>query len=285
LAPVRSPHKARPESLLDHALQYAARGWQVLPLVARRKIPKTRTGVLEASADAAQVIEWWQRWPNANIGLRTGAQFDVLDIDGEGGVSSLVGAAGPEHRHSGPVAFTGKGQHWLFAPGNTANRAGLLPDIDWRGTNGYIVAPPSVHPDGHIYAWDPERDEHTDLPPVPEWLTPYLTQWVSPEDEKTVLVLKTQPHSRNNPQKIVAYGLRDNIAGRLIDIVQTAIELEYAPRPDGGGRYKIHCPFHEGDNEASMKLYPADNSFYCYGCGAWGDSLNLQQHRPGGPRG
>lgn len=31
----------------------------------------------------------------------------------------------------------------------------------------------------------------------------------------------------------------------------------------------IKCPFHKGDNTASMKLY--QDNFYCYGCGVTGD--------------
>lgn len=31
----------------------------------------------------------------------------------------------------------------------------------------------------------------------------------------------------------------------------------------------IRCPFHTGDRQASLKIYP--DSFYCYGCGAHGD--------------
>lgn len=31
----------------------------------------------------------------------------------------------------------------------------------------------------------------------------------------------------------------------------------------------IRCPFHKGDNHASLKIYP--KSFYCFGCGKGGD--------------
>ena len=134
--------------LVRHALAYAQRGWPVLPIVRRGKRPLTQTGLLEASTDTAQISEWWQRWPEANIGLRTGVAFDALDIDGDSGVSSVATKVGPEFTHSGPISRTGKGQHWLYLPGNTANQTGLLDGVDWRGTNGYIIAPPSRHPSG-----------------------------------------------------------------------------------------------------------------------------------------
>jgi hypothetical protein len=260
------------------ALAYAERGWPVLPVLPAGKRPLTKTGLLEADTDPHQIAEWWSRWPHANIGLRTGVAFDVLDIDGIEGFASIPEA------HSGPISRTGKGEHWLFLPGATANATGLFPKVDWRGTNGYIVAPPSRHPDGHDYAWHPEQGPDSPLSPPPEWLTPLLSPWIEKENYATVIrVLKTNPYSSNAPQRILAYGA-DRLAALLTDIVATATDLGLDPRPDGGGRYHVHCPFHEGDREASMKLYTHDNSFYCFGCGAWGDAKNLIDHRPGGHR-
>ena len=37
----------------------------------------------------------------------------------------------------------------------------------------------------------------------------------------------------------------------------------------------IKCPFHTGDNTASMKIYK--DSFYCFGCGANGDIFSFVQ--------
>lgn len=37
----------------------------------------------------------------------------------------------------------------------------------------------------------------------------------------------------------------------------------------------IRCPFHKGDNDASMKIYK--DSYYCFGCGANGDIFTFIQ--------
>lgn len=37
----------------------------------------------------------------------------------------------------------------------------------------------------------------------------------------------------------------------------------------------IHCPFHKGDNGASLKIY--QDSFHCFGCGANGDIFTFVQ--------
>jgi hypothetical protein len=60
------------------ALDYARR-WPVLPL--KGKLPLTTHGLRDATSDAEAARDWWQRWPTANIGLRTGMAFDALDCD------------------------------------------------------------------------------------------------------------------------------------------------------------------------------------------------------------
>lgn len=35
----------------------------------------------------------------------------------------------------------------------------------------------------------------------------------------------------------------------------------------------VHCPFHQGDREASMHIY--DKDFHCFGCGANGDIFDF----------
>ena len=47
----------------------------------------------------------------------------------------------------------------------------------------------------------------------------------------------------------------------------TDIVSRYGFRPDRNGF--IHCPFHVGDKNASLKIYK--DSFYCFGCGTSGD--------------
>ena len=41
----------------------------------------------------------------------------------------------------------------------------------------------------------------------------------------------------------------------------------------------IKCPFHKGDNSASLKIY--DRSFYCFGCGEGGDIFKFVQEMEG----
>lgn len=43
-----------------------------------------------------------------------------------------------------------------------------------------------------------------------------------------------------------------------------------------GNKYKAVCPFHK-ENEPSLVIYEDTNSFYCFGCGQYGNAINLIQ--------
>jgi hypothetical protein len=118
------------------------------------KHPRTRNGLHDATRDPDQLLCWWRRWPQANIGLVTGELVDVLDVDGPVGRAALRRWAG-QHQLSleGPLVRTGSGWHYCLAASGAGNRTGVLEQVDWRGRAGYVVAPPSRHASGIRYRW------------------------------------------------------------------------------------------------------------------------------------
>ena len=104
---------------MEAALSYASRGWSVIPLHeplaggctcdkpecdSVGKHP--RLGWKDRSSkDPLQIRSWWRRWPQANVGIVTGAvsgDLLVLDIDGDRGAESLLAL---EAKH-GPLPET-----------------------------------------------------------------------------------------------------------------------------------------------------------------------------------
>ncbi len=186
------------DTRLDHALRYADFGWPVFPCYSARstgacscrlgssckhpaKHPHTRHGLRDATIESRQIKRWWNKWPDANVGIRTGTDSDLLVIDvdvAHGGPDSLrsvlrrLGTL-PEH----PVAKTGGGGcHLLFQHpgGRVSSRQAVAEGIDIRADGGYIIAPSSIHATGSPYEWrvDPEK---TPPPTIPElWL-----EWLS----------------------------------------------------------------------------------------------------------
>jgi hypothetical protein len=127
-------------------------------------------GVKDATTNRARILAWWTQRPQANIGLATGHQFDVLDVDGPAG-ERAIGQLAAAHglASSGPLVRTGGGGwHYYLAPtglGNVQPRD--LEHVDWRGRGGYVVAPPSRHTSGHPYQWLAGRDLDTAPGQVP----------------------------------------------------------------------------------------------------------------------
>lgn len=150
---------ATPPSPAAAALAYGTAGWPVFPIKARGKEPLLKWK--EAATSEPNIIgQWWQDWPDANIGLLVPEGFFVLDIDGEEGEASLRRLQ-EEHGNAPlpacPVARTGKGRHlWFRSPAGYELENGVkrLPEIDVRTVGGYVVVPPSVHPSGAVYTWE-----------------------------------------------------------------------------------------------------------------------------------
>lgn len=68
--------------------------------------------------------------------------------------------------------------------------------------------------------------------------------------------------------------MMEHLAQRVKESVRLADVLSlYHLQPDRAGF--LHCPFHSGDRDASLKIYPATDSWYCFGCGEGGDVIDF----------
>lgn len=178
---------------LHWALDYASRGWHVFPVhgidphgschcgnpgcSSPGKHPRVKGGFKSASVDPRQIEAWWQKWPEANVGIATGhvSGLWVLDID-NAEREGLAALAALQQTHGDlPTtlsARTGSGVHLIFslpaeagsAPGS-ARRLG--PSLDVRADGGYIVVAPSRHHSGRDYVWE---NWSTPLAELPGWL-------------------------------------------------------------------------------------------------------------------
>jgi hypothetical protein len=171
--------------MLERALQHARRGWWILPLHSMRnnrcscgntvcaspaKHPRTQRGFKDATHDEDQIKAWWVKWPDANIGIATGASgLVVLDPDGSEGLSQLKQVAADL-----PITLvvkTGRGYHLIYAGNNVPSSQVRGEHLDVRGSTGYIVAAGSIHENGTRYAF---LDPNALIAPVPAWVGPWV---------------------------------------------------------------------------------------------------------------
>jgi Bifunctional DNA primase/polymerase, N-terminal len=129
--------------------------------------PITVHGVADATIDPLRITWWWRRFPSANLGLASGVGFDVLVVHGSEGDAARWSVVAEALRAGGPLVRTGgDGWHFYFAPtGAPCQRPRGLARMEWRGLGGWVVAPPSRHASGAVYAW--VRDLDAPLPDAP----------------------------------------------------------------------------------------------------------------------
>lgn len=180
---------------LHSAIQLAELGYKVFPVP-----PGTKGGYSDlafektgrkwgASSDPNVVREMFEKHPEANIGIPTGAingifVFDVDTPEGHDrdGFASLK-ALEAEHGELPPTRMakspSGSVHYYFRYPGFTVrnSESKIGGGIDIRGDGGMVLVPPSVKPDGGVYQWMnalPYAD-------APQW----LLEWVGLRKSKT----------------------------------------------------------------------------------------------------
>ena len=177
---------------LAAALRYIRLGWLVFPLAPREKVPlipesRGGHGCKDATLNEAQALEWWTKQPSANVGLATGHRYFAIDIDPRRGGDETWDALRSHHAQLPQTieAMTGGGgRHILyqmpdFPVRNSKDKIGS--GIEIKGVGGYIVAPPSIHPEtGRAYEWDGLVEiEQASIAAAPAWLLELLKREVS----------------------------------------------------------------------------------------------------------
>jgi len=214
---------AEPEpTMLNAALAYAARGWRVFPVAPGAKvplIPKSAggNGCHDATTAVDIIREWWTDHPDAGIGLHCGPPSGVfvLDVDvdkgGQESLDSLEAAFGPLPETLAAKTGSG-GSHFFFrcpADRGIRNKVKLkgpdgkrLAGLDVRSGGGYVVLPPSRHPNGNLYAWAWDAE----VVDPPAWLLDLVSP-VAPPPPLRVVVPFPSPSSSVDPARRYAAGV------------------------------------------------------------------------------
>lgn len=195
---------------------------------------------------------WWDRWPEANVGVVTGwvSALVVVDIDprngGDATLAELVAAEGAL-----PATVTsltgGGGRHLYFAhPTHLVPSRPLGGGVDLKAEGGVVVAPPSQHASGQRYRWRPGHgpDEH-ELAALPDWLERLS---VSLDDSRAAGPTVPVPVARTAQVRATFAEFWSSLG----------VEVE-------AREFMARCPLHD-DHHPSLHIDPEGCRWFCFGC-------------------
>lgn len=176
--------------LLEAALSYARWGWFIVPVsgVSKKgtslyrqapkpnhigKMPLPKDWAKVATCDPRVIKQWWDKWPQANIGVLVGRGLVVIDIDRHEDQPDGFETYEVIKEHCPPTLtnFSGGGGKQLFYKGKCVTST-LGPSVEIRGCKAdgsvgfMVVVPPSRHRSGKLYEWEDRDAEIAELDDV-----------------------------------------------------------------------------------------------------------------------
>jgi putative DNA primase/helicase len=199
-------------SRLNAALLYAAEGWSVVPLHSKTMSgactcggehcerpgnhPRTANGLNDATTNRALIEKYWNKWPNAKIGIATGVGggIIVVVIDGEVGRSSLKELEGRNAKLPKTVTIrAGKQRIYFFRIGSArlhcpTTRLGR--GITILGDGQFVVAPGSIHDPELVRRFtDGRAPGEVEIATAPQWLMNLISEPTSTGSQPVLSVI------------------------------------------------------------------------------------------------
>lgn len=147
------------KTIIEEALEYIDNGWSILPVKPEEKRPFMTNWLQYTKTRATKEManNWFRNLSGAGVGAVTGRISNIVVLD----VESYCPTPVEELLKRYPtqlISKTGSGGYHLFYqfPTNVAkvaNRVKIFEGADLRADGGFIVLPPTVHPNGNRYEW------------------------------------------------------------------------------------------------------------------------------------
>jgi hypothetical protein len=139
--------------LLKTALNYAERGYSVIPVIGKR-CPLSWSGYQVKAATYSHIHNWHNRGLLKGVAIVCGDVSNnlvVIDLDGNAQVTEFEATFPHLVKTYGVLTGSGRGKHYYYTvdtlPPTTRHRG-----FELRANGCYVVAPPSLHPDtGQAY--------------------------------------------------------------------------------------------------------------------------------------
>lgn len=178
--------------MVEAVIAYAKKGLKVIPVHGVRsdgsctcnnpdcrnigKHPREKNWPQVATTNITTIEAWWEKYPDANVGIVPDSGLVVVDVDPRnGGDKSIVSVyKSINYKPVAPKVLTGGGgfhEYYKSTSPLIKNRTGAIPGGDIKTAGGFVVAPPSRHSSGNTYRHDPERSLLScEIPEMPDAL-------------------------------------------------------------------------------------------------------------------
>lgn len=253
---------------LETAAAWLQNGIAVIPCLARSKVPALDSWrEYQERLPTMRELGRWFAHDGYNLAIITGwrglvvVDFDDLGIYGRwlAGLDGRALAALTTYQ-----VKTRRGMHLYFyvdEPAHNAHNDGW----DVKAAGGYVLAPPSVHPSGHVYRAQGWIENIQRVRSVSDLLPAYTyTYRSSPAaiEQASADPFDAAMNGKDSPNASIE-AIKAHV--RPADIVA----IQYRR----GGLEWACCPAHD-DQHPSLAVYP-DGHVHCFACDFHGDSLDL----------
>ena len=221
------------------AQAYLAAGWSAIPVGQDKRPLFTWKEFQTRRAEPDECSAWFDKYPNANVGVVTGAisGISVVDLDGPDGEASAKDLNLPRTY----TVKTPKGWHLYYKHHPLLHTgAAFLPGIDVRSDGGYVVAPPSAI-NGLVYS-QRRKDKVAEFTLPPDALlthsrknpeVKYQTKSGNPPDWFSQAMRGAPEKQRNaTATKLAGYLHRKGLGPHEIEVLLQSFALNCSPPMD-----------------------------------------------------
>lgn len=248
------------ERVLKTALRYKKDlSMSVIPIRPDNKKPYIKwLKYQKESADKDEITGWFAQYPDAMIGIVTGAISGIMVIDCDNDKAFLdIKASMPAELETW-VAKTPRGYHIYFKypEKGISNSTSIIENVDIRGEGGYIIASPSVKENGDIYAWIVSPDS-CKLAEIPEEFCILYNIYNSLYKGGVVSDVANQTTKTTNDHKdhsFFDYGRRDNDIFHLANcLLKGGCEIDFTTKAIEIIGQNLNPPFPKDEIELKIK--------------------------------
>jgi hypothetical protein len=225
----------RQGSLPKEVREGVSRGWKLFPVKAQSKKPLKAKWQKVATDEVGQLEAWATQHRGCNWGVATGQASGVfvVDLDGQAGIESMHQFAREGHELPETlVVLTARGSHLYFQwPHDQVirNSAGkLAKGVDIRGEGGYVVIPPSIHPNGEQYAF---KNSTGPISVAPQWLLARIRPMLTPIAVEPPAIMQTIGPGQRTPLLFSTAGKLRSQGVTMASIEKTALALNASFTP------------------------------------------------------